>query len=132
MEFSPDPPATEFASVATMPLMAGRPISTPPSRDVRLREWRTRRGLTQSQLADKVGWTSAYVSRLENGERRLKIDQIVKLAKALGIEPAQLMVANQMPADDLDALISLAKKMRPEDRRRLIRIAESFIETDKP
>lgn len=60
------------------------------------------------------------------------MDQIVKLARALEIEPAQLLVADQMPPDDLDALINMAKKMSREDRRRLLRIAASFLENDKP
>lgn len=51
----------------------------------RLKEIRTRKGLTQHQLASLVNTTAQQIGRLENGSRRLTIEWINRLAKALNI-----------------------------------------------
>ena len=49
-----------------------------------IKDIRTKRNLTQEQLADKIGKTQANVSRYENGERKLDLETAAKIAKALG------------------------------------------------
>jgi len=44
---------------------------------------RKRRGITQKELAEKVGTTQAVVSRLENASVKASLETIVKLAEAL-------------------------------------------------
>ncbi len=56
----------------------------------RIREERTKRGLTQAELADKAGLTQSHVSRLENGEHSPSHMTRKKLADALGINESQL------------------------------------------
>ena len=56
----------------------------------RLRYWRERRFLTQEQLAERAGVTSATISRLEQGQSA-RLTTLVKLAKALEIEPGALV-----------------------------------------
>jgi phage repressor protein C with HTH and peptisase S24 domain len=55
-----------------------------------LKAWREHRGLTQERLADAVGTGKVQISRLERAERRLTLDWMLKLAKALDIEPGDL------------------------------------------
>ena len=49
-------------------------------------------GLTQAQLADKVGVAAQHVGRWERGERRPKIDALVRLADALGCDVKELLL----------------------------------------
>ncbi len=56
-----------------------------------LRLQRQRRKLTQEQLADKAGMSVAYVSLLERGERTPPLDTLEQLAKALRVEPLELL-----------------------------------------
>ncbi len=43
-------------------------------------------GLTQVQIAKKLGKPQSYVSKYENGERRLDFPEFLELADILGID----------------------------------------------
>ncbi len=58
----------------------------------RIRDLRTQRDLSQEGLADLVGTTKAQISKLEKGQRRLTDDWMRRLAPALGVAPADLML----------------------------------------
>lgn len=50
-----------------------------------IRHYRKQAGLTQAELADKVGLTVSYLSRLENGQETEQLRRIVALWKQLGV-----------------------------------------------
>lgn len=50
-----------------------------------LRDARKRAGLTQGQLAERLGETQSFVSRCERGERRLDILELRVFCQAMGI-----------------------------------------------
>ena len=56
-----------------------------------LRSWREFRGITQTELARRVGVTKGEVSRLEGGSRRMTVDWMQKFADALQIKMEQLL-----------------------------------------
>ncbi len=56
----------------------------------RLRECRKRRGLTQEQLAEKVGVTFQQIQQYENGSSRLNSDRLQQIGHALGIPVGSL------------------------------------------
>lgn len=47
--------------------------------------------LRQVDLAKRLGWQQAYVSRYETGERQLSVDEYVAVALAIGIDPVALL-----------------------------------------
>lgn len=47
--------------------------------------------MRQVDLAKKLGWQQAYVSRYETGERMLGIDEFVAVALAIGMDPVTLL-----------------------------------------
>ena len=49
-----------------------------------LRELRKRAGLTQEQVAERMGTSSTYLSRLEAGQRDIRLSTILRLLDALG------------------------------------------------
>jgi XRE family transcriptional regulator, regulator of sulfur utilization len=56
-----------------------------------LQRLRTRRGLTQEQLALKAGLVRVYVSKLEQGEHDPTLTMLVRLAKALRVSVTELL-----------------------------------------
>jgi transcriptional regulator with XRE-family HTH domain len=50
-----------------------------------IRHYRLQEGLTQAELADRVGLTTSYLSRLENGRETEQLRRIVALLKQLGV-----------------------------------------------
>lgn len=57
-----------------------------------IREWRKYRGLTQEQLADRMGIARSYVSHVEKGNRRYDQLFLEAAAQALNCEPADLIM----------------------------------------
>jgi transcriptional regulator with XRE-family HTH domain len=50
-----------------------------------IRHYRKQAGLTQPELAEKVGLSVSYLSRLENGQETEQLRRIVALLKQLGV-----------------------------------------------
>ena len=58
---------------------------------MRLREIRERKGMTQEALAEKVGVSRAYLSRLEMGRHDPPLSLLRRLAKALRVKTGRLV-----------------------------------------
>ncbi len=58
----------------------------------RIREERKRQGLSQEALAETSGLHRTYIGSIERGERNVSIDNIERIAKALDVKPADLLV----------------------------------------
>jgi len=52
---------------------------------------RERAGLKQADLAAKLGLPASYLSKVESGTRRLDVIELIRIAEAIGVEPAQLV-----------------------------------------
>lgn len=57
----------------------------------RLRQARLKAGVSQEKLADLAGLHRTYVSSVERGLRNISLENIDRLATALGVEMADLM-----------------------------------------
>jgi len=56
-----------------------------------IRAWREHKQIKMSQLAKKVGISSAYLSQIENGKRNPTIDTLKAIAKELNIDIEMLI-----------------------------------------
>jgi transcriptional regulator with XRE-family HTH domain len=65
----------------------------PKAFGARLREHRTAAGLTQRQLAERVGMAYQNVARLERGAHGPSWERVVELAAALGKTPNDFLGA---------------------------------------
>lgn len=48
-------------------------------------------GLTQAQLAEKIGVAAQHVGRWERGDRKPKLDALMRIAHALGCDVSVLL-----------------------------------------
>lgn len=63
-----------------------------------LRRLRTDRYLTQDGLAKEAGLSRVTITRLESGETPPLARTVRQLAKALGVEPRELAMPNELAA----------------------------------
>jgi transcriptional regulator with XRE-family HTH domain len=56
-------------------------------------ETRKQAGLTQQQLAKKIGRPQSFVAKYEGGERRIDLIEFIEIARALGADPATVFRA---------------------------------------
>ena len=59
--------------------------------------WRDYRGLTQQQLADKVGISKPYLSQLESGKRRGSMEVLQRIAQTLDVSLEDLVDIEGQP-----------------------------------
>ena len=77
----------------------------------RLRHIRRSRGLTLTELGERVGRAPSVLSLLENGRREPKLSQIEALASALGVSADELM-RREAPSRRAQLEIALAEAQR--------------------
>jgi len=65
-----------------------------------LRRYRDAAGLSQQDLVNIVGISKGFYSSLEMGRRVPNVDMLIKIAKACGVRPGEM----------LDALVEAAEK----------------------
>jgi transcriptional regulator with XRE-family HTH domain len=63
----------------------------------RLRELRVQRGLTLQEIGERAGIDVSTLSRLESGKRRLALDHLPRLARALSVSTDELLQAPPAP-----------------------------------
>ena len=56
-----------------------------------LRSLRERHGLTQAQVAKRLGKPQSFVAKYEGGERRLSVIEFIDVIRALGADPAAVL-----------------------------------------
>ena len=81
---------------------------------------REEKGLTQSDIAERLGVTPAAVSKWENGSSKPRVEVLFKLAEILGVRPEELMAGHYIKEENLD----------PEAVRSINERYEYLIKTD--
>jgi len=56
-----------------------------------IKTWRCRRGLTQTEVCDKMGWCHTTLTQMERGRQSISLDQLFQLASAYGLHVLDLL-----------------------------------------
>ena len=56
-----------------------------------VRDARRAAGLSQRELSERLGEAVNYVQRIESGERGLQVSEFIEIARAVGIDPVELL-----------------------------------------
>jgi transcriptional regulator with XRE-family HTH domain len=94
----------------------------------RIRELRGGAKLTQEGLAVRAGISVAFASMLERGARSASIETLTKVARALGVPPAELFRTRADPVYDdpyFERLVAFARaaQLNHRDVERLLQVA---------
>ena len=86
-------------------------------------------GLTQSEVAEKLGVAQAQYARWENGGRNPKDETVEKLAEIFGTS-CEILKGRD---DGLEEIVSLLKKyeLTEEDKQEIITFLENFLANKK-
>ena len=66
---------------------------------IRLKEVMKEKGVTGRELATRLNTTPQYISNITNGRQNLSLNGIDEVAKALGVEPWELLVSREQLAN---------------------------------
>jgi transcriptional regulator with XRE-family HTH domain len=66
-----------------------------------LRTHRRRAGLTQNQVAERVGLARTSITNIERGHQHVPLHQLFRLASAVGVQPAELLPTGSAALEEL-------------------------------
>lgn len=89
-----------------------------------IRNWRKFRGLTQEQLAERMGVARSYISHVEKGKRRYDQMFLEAAAEALVCTPADLIMRDPLQPE---SIWSIWDQIEPVDRQKASKVLEAFI-----
>lgn len=64
-----------------------------------IRAIRKKKGLTQTQLAEKLGISQVHLGRLETNARSLDLEQVENIAKVLEVKPFDILPQEWQPEE---------------------------------
>lgn len=91
-----------------------------------IKEWRKARGLTQEQLAERIGLDRTYYSKIESGKRRYDQPFLEAAATVLQCSPADLIMRD--PSDP-DGIWSVWDTLKPVEKAQVVEIARTLKRT---
>lgn len=97
----------------------------------RVRNRRKEIGITQDQIATKIGISLRFYQMIERGEKSLSLDTLIRLSKALGISIDYLVfgsVAGQLDNPVAEILNTLPPQ-RQEDAVKILQLYSKGTET---
>lgn len=102
------------------PMRKGVPHPKPQKPRYYFKEWRKKAGLTQEQLAERVGMTASSISQLEHGKQGFTDTTLEAMAWALNCEPADLLGRNPLKEGQVVDILALLRDRDPDLVRRVI------------
>lgn len=94
-----------------------------------LKQARLTAKMTQEDLAERVGHTARYTMAIENEEKGVSLDTLVKLIRALGISADVIAYPEREAADcDTEQLVRLIRLLNSRDRKILLAAVKQMLE----
>lgn len=96
-----------------------------------LKYLRSNKGISQQDLADKIGIDRSTISRIENNEIDTTVDNAIKIANILQVPVSDLLSKDLTKCDDSyneldEVLFSKAKDLSDEDKKAVINIINAI------
>src|SRR3569833_4523064 len=98
----------------------------------RIATLRKERGLTLAAVADAAGTTKAQIQKLERGDRRLSLEWMERLAKAMNVKITDLLPVNEIACQHGPAeteILKIIRQLPESDRVVLVQVAKELMGT---
>jgi transcriptional regulator with XRE-family HTH domain len=100
---------------------------------IRIKELRLKKGLSQDELADKLGMNRVNISHYERGKiTNIPSDVLLNIAKVLNTNTDYILGRSNTEEDYLDedfrSIQRAAKNMNPKDRKKMLDIMKLTFE----
>ena len=99
----------------------------------RLKEYRRKAGLTQDELAEKVGLSPHYYSAIERGASFPRIEKLVLILNVIGASADQIFVdvGDRSGKAQASHLWEDIQGLPPDAQRRILRLVETIVRDAK-
>jgi transcriptional regulator with XRE-family HTH domain len=98
----------------------------------RISALRLEKGLSLTGLAKLAGTTKSQIQKLERGERRLSLDWMERISRALHVKLSDLLpvehASSQLDQEER-VILEFMRRLPRDDRASLVRIVKEFSET---
>lgn len=61
-----------------------------------LRLLRTKKNITQAEIAERLGITQVFISRVENNTKKLSVEQVFELSKILDCSTDAIIIGKEI------------------------------------
>lgn len=95
---------------------------------IKIRDIRTRLGVSQTELAARCGISRPFLAQLESGKRNLTAERQDQIAKALNINASELVDFLAPPESDKELLVEAFWAATPSERKMLMSVVAAILE----
>lgn len=97
----------------------------------RIKSARLELNLTQEELADKLNFSIAFMSRIERGNTMLNLKRLIQIAEILKVSPGYLLTGSDVTSKDYlkEDFRVILEKCTPEQQKLIYQISELISRT---
>lgn len=97
---------------------------------IRIAEIRKAKGISQGDLAKRVGISGPYLHQLEKGIRKITMERQKEIADALNVDPRDL-VDFSSSEEQVDQIMEAFDRASPADRAMILSWAQTILDRDQ-
>lgn len=97
----------------------------------RIKSARLELNLTQEELADKLNFSIAFMSRIERGNTMINLKRLIQIAEILKVSPGYLLTGSDVTSKDYlkEDFRVILEKCTPEQQKLIYQISELISRT---
>jgi transcriptional regulator with XRE-family HTH domain len=96
---------------------------------IRIAEIRKAKGISQSDLAKRIGISGPYLHQLEKGLRKITMERQAEIAEALEVDPRDI-VDFSSSEDQVERIMAAFDRASPADRAMILSWAQTILDRD--
>jgi len=95
----------------------------------RIKEIRTKKGITQEQLSERMEINPKYLSSIERGKENPTLNTLIKLSESLGVDLSEIFRFIQIedPAERKSLIISILDESDNEQLKLIFKILSAIV-----